>query len=734
MLISGEVRFILAGRKAMQNNNYELTIKVKDFKKSYLSTQNVNNEYTRNFYAWHKLLEILEEEYKKNILRINYKFYNVDNGFIIFTIDERSYYLIDDRKNELSFIYEKERANRPKIIEVGGFESLYIDNNEFYLKINITNNGLKSQLPKSGIICEDYRKNLTLINRELKAINAFNNEDYISSSNLKSIFSGISPASHFNIPHVIKFFNEDLDATQKNAVKKSLNSQDISLIQGPPGTGKTYVIIEIIRQIFEINKVGGIFKQKVLLVSQAHPAVDKMLEDLDELSNDKSKVLRVGKDENLTEIVKQKYAVDYAQARWVKNIIVKSNAFADNLLDNLKIDKDEFNNYYNAKIELDTLKEKENIAFKKNEKIINKFEEKYRIHIDSKDFSSLLIQKEWVNRIVGRIDIQQHFIKNAVIVAGTCTGFVSNYTISDMNFDYVIIDEAAKATFPELLISIIRAKKIIMVGDHKQLPPILEEETIRNSKSKFDESNLDYKTIYNSIFMKLYEHVPAENKQLLSTQYRMHPAIGTMISHIFYDNQLTNGISLKDRTHTISIYKDLAVVWIDTSKCKDRFDERVITSYRNFLEANIVKEQLKIVNESVKGCNYDVGIITPYNGQKNLIKKEITPLNCNNTNGKVIVNSVDAFQGGQKDIIIYSTVRSSEKRKNIDFIKSKERLNVSFSRAKRLLIIIGDSQFLNDPSIEDNTFPKVIKYIKENPMHCKIIDYSEITNKRYGGE
>lgn len=207
-----------------------------------------------------------------------------------------------------------------------------------------------------------------------------------------------------------------------------------------------------------MNNQGQIFKQKILLVSQAHAAVDKMLEDLDQTSSDNIKVIRIGRDENLSDTVREKYAVDYAQSRWVNRIIDGSNNFAKNLLSSLEIDKEEFDKYCEAIMETKFSKGEDEKLYESAMSFITYFEEKYKELLETKDFKSLQIQKDWVNRIVGRMDIQQHFIKNAEIVSGTCTGVISNYVINDMVFDYVIIDEAAKATFPELLISIIRAK------------------------------------------------------------------------------------------------------------------------------------------------------------------------------------------------------------------------------------------------------------------------------------
>ena len=84
MFVNGEVKFILSGRRIPTNNNFELTINSKDSKKDYLSSSNVNNEYTKNFFAWHKLLEIMEAEYRKNVIRVNYDSFQAEDNFVFF--------------------------------------------------------------------------------------------------------------------------------------------------------------------------------------------------------------------------------------------------------------------------------------------------------------------------------------------------------------------------------------------------------------------------------------------------------------------------------------------------------------------------------------------------------------------------------------------------------------------------------------------------------------------------
>ena len=97
----------------------------------------------------------MEIEYKKNVIRVNYDSFRIEDNFCIFSINEQDYYLLDENKGELTFIYEETNGKRNKVIEIGSLKSIYIDNQKFYLKLNNINTGLKSKLPNKGFICED---------------------------------------------------------------------------------------------------------------------------------------------------------------------------------------------------------------------------------------------------------------------------------------------------------------------------------------------------------------------------------------------------------------------------------------------------------------------------------------------------------------------------------------------------------------------------------------------------
>jgi superfamily I DNA and/or RNA helicase len=347
------------------------------------------------------------------------------------------------------------------------------------------------------------------------------------------------------------------------------------------------------------------------------------------------------------------------------------------------------------------------------------FQNKYCIEQNDPFLLSLVARNNWISNIQNTDDLDEYFIKSATVVAGTCSGFSFNTHIREMQFDFAIIDEAAKAIYPEILLPIINAKKVILVGDHMQLSPILDQDVLNAAKSEFE--NEKY---CNNPFEWLYNILPDTSKEILSTQYRMNPTIGTMISNVFYRHAIQNGKKREDRELHGEYWDHKAIIWINTSHAKGiqhedvRLKEDGSITYYNKFEASNVHRLISLIDGHVCADDkYNIGVITPYSAQVKDISTRIEQMQLKNI--KVDINTVDAFQGSQRDIIVYSVVRSNFDKK-IGFLDDIARLNVSLSRAKRMLIIVGDLDFLNDTTIHGNSFPEIISYILNEPLYCGI--------------
>ena len=702
-----------------RNDNLEIKNIVDEFCEHYRSKDNVNTEYKKNYGAWRDLLTLTKKSIEDNVQRFLYDSYDIKGNICSFKL-HKGVFLGDTVFNkETRLIYERKikKNNKTKLIYVGNYYDDSLVDEHVILKIRFLRKPLS--LPSKGSICLDYGEEIINIDRQLDALDNMERENYSCQYNLKEIISGISPPTIDPLYGKIEFFNERLDSSQKAAVEKALRSESLAIIQGPPGTGKTNVVIEIIRQILKINSnYLGLPDKKILLVSQSHPAVDKMLDDLIQQSQHRPNLIRVGRDEKLNDEIREEFGLSYVKDNWIKNVRSKCNKLAQNYCEELRVTYTEFESYYREYEK----KFVSNIEPKSiNEKKIVEFVGKTNTPKKEKIRKILEIQKQWVDRLQQCEEADLYIIKNTTIIAGTCTGFISNRVLRDTTFDYVIVDEAAKATYPELAVSFSKAEKIILVGDHKQLPPVLDLEIIEENEDK-----LDKKDFVEGLFEKLYNNFPEENRHRLSIQYRMHPVIGSLISRVFYENEIQNGTPEKERITGIPSYDNISIEWITTSKIsefkrkEEKIGDKEKATYKNSSEISIIKSKLHEL-DLLSTRIIKVGVITAYRGQKSAIKEMIKQQKFKYI--QVEVDTVDAFQGGQKEIIIYSTVRSS-KSNRIGFLKSEARLNVSLSRAQSLLIIVGDLNFLNNPKIIGNKFPEIIKYIKET-KGCKITEAGE---------
>lgn len=316
-----------------------------------------------------------------------------------------------------------------------------------------------------------------------------------------------------------------------------------------------------------------------------------------------------------------------------------------------------------------------------------------------------LIVKEFHDKIKKNPILIENILNKYPDVRGTtCQKSANNKFIlatKGIDYEYVIVDEAARANPLDLIIPLVKGKKVILVGDHKQLPHMIETHVENMFK---DNEEIDYtlfeEYIKQSLFGRLFNKLPESRKAMLDTQYRMTEEIGDLVSELFYDSKLKTGTKIKNDT---PLYTDNALVYIDVKGKQTRTNSG---SLKNEVEADEIINKLKELDELNKGQDkkkISVGIISFYKAQvENLIPK-IRSINLENID--VEVGTVDAYQGLEKDIIFLSTVRTQ----GIGFISNPNRLNVSLSRAKKLIVLFGDIRNLKS----DKIFRKIIDKCKD---------------------
>lgn len=445
------------------------------------------------------------------------------------------------------------------------------------------------------------------------------------------------------------YFNEQLmkNPAQKYAVEQALLEQDFYLIQGPPGTGKTTVIREILKQ-----KLKETPSTRILIVSQANVAIDNVLKGLDNQFTEQ--IIRCGNSTKIdAELMQFSFDVKY-------------------------------NNY------VSDIQNKQLTPF--NEDLLTRWK------------SFVGTEKENANPLLGEL-----LVKNHQIIGATCVGLMDRKIgLDQVEFDLVIIDEAGKALPAELIIPINKANKVILIGDHKQLPPVINPALYDEEKIELTEQQYCRNELFTtSLFKRLYENCPDSNKMMLTTQYRMPAIIGTMISKFFYDEKLENGVTT---IHRPSIYFKSNLNFLDMSLVSQYHETKVNKSVLNEYEAELVARIVTQIRESIP-MNKKIAVICPYKGQNGLIRrtlKNYIDIYQNN----IAINTIDAYQGDEAEIVIYCMTRSKQK---TNYFSDKARLNVAFSRVKNDLLIIGSIDYLKSYG-ENHILNQIVDYIEQHGM------------------
>ncbi len=250
-------------------------------------------------------------------------------------------------------------------------------------------------------------------------------------------------------------------------------------------------------------------------------------------------------------------------------------------------------------------------------------------------------------------------------------------------WDVVIVDEAAKITLAEVLVPLVDARRIVLIGDHKQLAPFLDSLTAE----QLDQSGLDPDEAKLSLFQHLFERVlPPDHRGEMLTQSRMHPTIGSVVSKLFYDGRLLHNVKHEDRPLPAGAFdRDHRVLFLGFRGADEQTPDG---SRRNRQEADQLLRVAEALDRdaAAAGKKLTVAVITPYLAQRKELELRL------NRKWKALqdvrAGTVNTFQGRQADVVLYSLVRtgSAEWR----FLADPRLFNVAMSRAKSLLVLVGD--------------------------------------------
>lgn len=360
---------------------------------------------------------------------------------------------------------------------------------------------------------------------------------------------------------------------------------------------------------------------------------------------------------------------------------------------------------------------------------------------------------------LNQLDNEPDAIKEAIyeysdVIGATCQQSASEKMASLKNvskldvesgilFDTVIIDEAARANPLDLFVPMAMAKRrIILVGDDRQLPHLVQQDLEDELTSELNLSKIEQETYQQSLFERLRKQLEKQEKEdgiqrvvMLDTQYRMHPVLGDFISKNFYENnglsKIHSGRKADDFSHNITPYQNKCAVWLNVPFDENSRPKKQGTSWTRQAEAiKIANEVKRIADEA--GNTVSIGIISFYLAQSQLILKELEKLGVaeRNDNGQITISrlyaytstgeerirvgTVDSFQGKEFDIVFLSVVRAgTNKLNNYEFghLRLANRLNVAMSRQRKLLIAVGDKIMANSEQAKEQA-PALYQFLQ----------------------
>ncbi len=445
---------------------------------------------------------------------------------------------------------------------------------------------------------------------------------------LRDILLGNASAHAGPVPE-FEFFNEALNTFQKDAVRAALGARDVALVHGPPGTGKTTVLVEIIRQ----TAVRGL---SVLATAPSNIAVDNMLEKLLDTG---LRVVRLGHPARTLEPLRHATLLAQMEEHPDREVIRLMDEDRERLVV---------------------------LRHRRQSRGATGLDEDRQI---KKEIKSLWKEAQALEKALAK-----RIIQRAQVVLSTHGGIGKN--LSNEHFDLVCLDEASQSTEPLSWVPILLAQKVVLAGDPLQLPPTIYSKEAAEAGLK------------TTLMERLQPDLPDNLQTLLRVQYRMNETIMGFSSQRFYEGKLMADDSVRDHraiglphvqptelTESALVFVDMAgtgsqETWNELLDSRENEGEgRLAARLWEDLEAAGIKKEW-------------TAVITPYGAQARLLRG-ILPKGLE-------IGTVDGFQGREKEVVIVSLVRSNDKGE-VGFLSDTRRMNVAMTRARRLLIVIGDS-------------------------------------------
>ena len=449
------------------------------------------------------------------------------------------------------------------------------------------------------------------------------------------------------------------------AAEKILSANELAIVHGPPGTGKTTTLVQAIKALIQRER------QTILVVAPSNAAVDLLSE---KLSDEGLNVVRVGNPARVNErqlaLTLDSKIAGHSSSKEIRRLKKQAAEYRD-------------------------MAHKYKRSFGPAER-----EQRKALFTEARNISREVEKTEQY--------IIDDVLSKANIITATLVG-ANHYTVRHLKYHTVVIDEAGQALEPACWIPILKAKKLVMAGDHYQLPP-----TIKSTEAA-----------QKGLGMTLMEKVVALHPEavvLLEEQYRMNETIMGFSSKEFYGGRLLAHSSV---AHHLLFPGDQPLLFIDTAGCgfEEKWEGNSISNPEE--AAFLIKHLTHFVKELKAIYTEDsfprIGVISPYRHQVELLKEAVltSPL-LQEAGAAITVNTIDSFQGQERDAVYISMTRSNAD-SVIGFLSEIRRMNVAMTRARKKLVVIGDSATLSQAAF----YADFIAYAQEHNAYVSAWEFME---------